>query len=54
MFLRCLIGTARFIAKSGLLLGKSLHLLLSRRIRRNRLRSKTRASSRGESQRSQD
>jgi hypothetical protein len=29
MFLRCFVRTARFITKSGLLVGKSLHLLLS-------------------------
>jgi len=54
MFLRCSIGPAGFITKRGLLVGVSLHLLLSRRIRGHRLDLKQRASGRSESQRSHD
>jgi hypothetical protein len=44
MFKRGLIGLTRFITKGGLLIGVSLHLLLSRRIRRNRLGGRMKAS----------
>jgi hypothetical protein len=47
-------GITRVISKGDLLFGVSLHLLLSRRVRRSRLGSKMRASGRCQRKRSSD